>query len=132
MQTQDVQSVHLQELELQLKIKQLEIEAKDKEEGRKFEMARLQLVHEERMKELEMRSFEMQSQSARSHTSSASPRFDVGKNISLVPNFSEKNILSHFERVATTFEWPKDAWTLLLQCVLTGKAQEVYSSLTLN
>ena len=48
MQTQDVQSVHLQELELQFKIKQLEIEAKDKE-GRKFEMARLQLVHEERI-----------------------------------------------------------------------------------
>ena len=55
LQTQDVQSVHLQELELQFKIKQLEIEAKDKEEGRKFEMARLQLVHEERMKILEMR-----------------------------------------------------------------------------
>ena len=49
LQTQDVQSVHLQELELQFKIKQLEIEAKDKEEGRKFEMARLQLVHEERI-----------------------------------------------------------------------------------
>ena len=48
LQTQDVQSVHLQELELQFKIKQLEIEAKDKE-GRKFEMARLQLVHEERI-----------------------------------------------------------------------------------
>ena len=55
LQTQDVQSVHLQELELQFKIKQLEIEAKDREEGRKLEMARLQLVHEERMKELEMR-----------------------------------------------------------------------------
>ena len=55
LQTQDVQSVHLQELELQFKINQLEIEAKDREEGRKLEMARLQLVHEERMKELEMR-----------------------------------------------------------------------------
>ena len=38
----------------------------------------------------------------------------------------------HFECVATTFEWPKAAWTLLLQCVLTGKAQEVYSSLALD
>ena len=75
----------------------------------------------------------MQSQSASSPTSSASPRFDVGKNIS--SSFLGKEVeryFSHFERVATTFEWPKDAWTLLLQCVLTGKAQEVYSSLALD
>lgn len=38
---------------------------------------------------------------------------------------------SHFERVAATFGWPEDVWTLLFQCVLTGKAQEIYSSLTL-
>lgn len=32
----------------------------------------------------------------------------------------------------TTLMWPENVWTLLLQCVLTGKAQETYSSLTLE
>lgn len=61
--------------------------------------------------------------------------FDIGKHIKMVPPFSEKEVekyFSHFERVATSLKWPKDVWTLLLQCVLTGKAQEVYSSLSLE
>lgn len=61
--------------------------------------------------------------------------FDIGKHIKMVPPFSEKEVekyFSHFERVATSLKWPKDVWTLLLQCMLTGKAQEVYSSLSLE
>lgn len=48
----------------------------------KLEMERLRLVHEDKIKELEMRSFETQTQSASSRTSSASPRFDVRRDIS--------------------------------------------------
>ncbi len=36
----------------------------------------------------------------------------------------------HFECVAESLKWPKEFWTLLLQCVLVGSAQEVYSALT--
>lgn len=42
---------------------------------------------------------------------------------SLVPHFSEKHVEKyyfHFEVVAPTLVWPKDVWTLLLQCALTG------------
>lgn len=38
----------------------------------------------------------------------------------------------HFERVATLSKWPKKSWTLLLQSVLVGKAQEAYSALTMR
>ncbi|XP_041966835.1 uncharacterized protein LOC121724378 [Alosa sapidissima] len=51
----------------------------------------------------------------------------------MVPPFSDREVdkyFSHFERVAVTLKWPVEFWTLLLQCVLTGKAQEVYSALT--
>lgn len=34
-----------------------------------------------------------------------------------------------FERAANTLKWPKDVWSLLLQSVLTGKAQDVYASM---
>ncbi|XP_076831223.1 uncharacterized protein LOC143476767 [Brachyhypopomus gauderio] len=37
-----------------------------------------------------------------------------------------------FERVAATLHWPKDMWSLLLQCKLVGKVQEVCSSLTIE
>ena len=61
--------------------------------------------------------------------------FDVCKNIRLVPPFIEKDVekyFSHFERVATTLNWPEDVWPLLLQCIFTGKAQEVFSALGLE
>ena len=60
---------------------------------------------------------------------------DVTKNIRFVPPFIEKDVkkyFSHFERVATTLEWPENVWPLLLQCVFTGKAQEVFSALGLE
>lgn len=37
-----------------------------------------------------------------------------------------------FERVAGKLGWPKDMWALLLQCSLTGKAQEVCSALPIE
>lgn len=68
-------------------------------------------------------------------TSEVSAGFDVSRNICLVPPFREKDVdkyFTHFERVAKSLGWPKCVWTLLLQCVLSGKAQEVYSSLSFD
>ena len=39
---------------------------------------------------------------------------------------------THFERIATTLNWPREMWPLLLQCVFTGKAQEVLSALSID
>ncbi len=49
--------------------------------------------------------------------------FDVYKNIRLVPPFVEKEVekyLYHFEHVVESLKWPKEFWTLLLQCILVG------------
>jgi len=62
-------------------------------------------------------------------------RFDFTKHIRLVPQFLEKDVDKYFsmlENVATTLQWPNDHWTLLLQSVLTGKAQHVYAALCPN
>lgn len=61
--------------------------------------------------------------------------FDINKHIALVPPFRESEVDTYFqvfERLATTLQWPREIWTLLLQCKLVGKAQEVCSSLSLN
>ena len=61
--------------------------------------------------------------------------FDVTRNIRMVPPFNEREIekyFTHFEKVAVTLRWPVEVWTLLLQIVLTGKAQATYSALTMQ
>ena len=52
-----------------------------------------------------------------------------------VPPFQEWEIdkyFLHFEKVATSLEWPKDVWTLLQQSVLVSKAREIYAALSLD
>ena len=61
--------------------------------------------------------------------------FEVSKNIALVPPFREAEVDSYFsafKRVATALKWPKEVWPLLLQSRLSGKAQEVVASLSLE
>ena len=65
----------------------------------------------------------------------SSPNFDVARNIRLVPRFNEREVekyFLHFEKIAESMKWPKDVWSLMLQSVLTGKAQETYSSLSVE
>ena len=61
-----------------------------------------------------------------SQVTSMPAEFDVCKNICLVPPFDERDVDKYFilfESGAFTLKWPKHVWTLLLQCVLSGKAQ---------
>ena len=61
--------------------------------------------------------------------------FDVSRYICMVPPFSELEIevyFAHFERVAIMLQWPVEVWTLLLQTVLSGEAQAVYSALSIQ
>lgn len=49
----------------------------------------------------------------------------------MVPPFNDGDdcYFIMFERAANTLKWPKDVWPLLLQSVLTGKAQDAYASM---
>lgn len=61
--------------------------------------------------------------------------FDVGKHIRLVLPLNEKDVDKYFivsERVVSTLKWPKAMWTLLLQCVLSEKAQKVCASILME
>lgn len=61
--------------------------------------------------------------------------FDVCKYIKLVPPFHESEVDAYFvafERIAGKLRWPNDMWALLLQCSLTGKAQEICTSLPIE
>lgn len=65
-------------------------------------------------------------------TSSVRKGLDVANNIRLIPKFSETDVdtfFSLFERLADVMKWPDTEQSLMLHCVLTGKAQKAYSSL---
>lgn len=56
----------------------------------------------------------------------ASQMFDTAGNLRLVPKFNERDpdtFFILFERIAEARDWPIKERTLLLQCVLTGRAQ---------
>ncbi|XP_023815218.1 uncharacterized protein LOC110015381 [Oryzias latipes] len=112
------------EYELRLQVRRMEIEA-DKEV---------------RLKQLEVEALQHSAaQSSMADTATAlavsngKRGFDVSRNIAMVPTFRESEVDSYFkafERVAIALDWPEDMWSILLQCKLVGKAQEVVSSLS--
>ncbi|XP_070398068.1 uncharacterized protein [Nothobranchius furzeri] len=60
---------------------------------------------------------------------------DISKCLVLVPTFRESEVDSYFatfERLAAALDWPQEVWSTMLQCKLTGKAQEVIASLSLS
>ena len=107
-------------VEAAIKLKQLELE--------------IQLVASKKLdKELEL--FQLKQHSKSNEQSISAKKFDPTKFIRLVPPFKEKDVdkyFAHFEKVADRLEWPKDMRTLLLQSVLVGKAQEVYSTFPID
>ncbi|XP_027128228.1 uncharacterized protein LOC109142602 [Larimichthys crocea] len=118
---------------LELRLKELalqELQLQDRQEERLLKEKQMHLEHERFLKELELKHAAV---SRPSHVELSA--FDAAKNIRLVPPFVEKDVekyFPHFERVATLSKWPEHAWTLLLQSVLVGKAQEAYSALSIE
>lgn len=113
---QDQLALKVKELQGELEIRKLE--GQERERERAFDLKKMEL-------ELAGRRPEGQSPVSPFVVPSEIPQrveqvFDIGKHIRMVPPFSEKELekcFSHFERVATTLKWPKEVWTLLLQCV---------------
>jgi len=133
--------------DLALQIKKLELQAKEHDrvllrereewerekerqmnrERHELELKRLEMEQACRLKEMELKSRE------RGLTDTSD--FDVSRNIRMVPQFREQEVdkfFALFERVANNMKWPKTFWPMLLQCVFVGKAQEAFSSLSVE
>ncbi|CAJ1076939.1 uncharacterized protein LOC118558122 [Xyrichtys novacula] len=127
MTTEDLR-IALQIKEAETRNKQLEVQAKEAE-TRNLHL-RLRVL------ELEKGAFVASTPVSPVDRSSVSaPAFDISKHIALVPPFRESEVDSYFsafERIAAALSWPKEFWSLLLQCKLVGKAQEVCASLSIE
>ena len=113
----------------------LEMEEREKEKQREME-ERIEIEKEKLHFELKMKELELEGKSKSKPLSLDSGKsFDVTKHIRLVPPFQEKEVdkyFLHFEKVAENLKWPREHWTLLLQSVVIGKAQEIYTQLSLE
>ncbi|KAJ8026574.1 hypothetical protein HOLleu_31450 [Holothuria leucospilota] len=146
--------------EIRLKEMEREREREERERERKEREMQMQKEKEERemqmQKEKEEREMQMQMQrekEAREHEfrlkqlelgviKASDPKigldtggFDVSKHVKFVPKFQEDNVekfFNHFEKLGQQLKWPRDKWSILIQSNFTGKAQEVYSALSIE
>ncbi|XP_073807553.1 uncharacterized protein [Danio rerio] len=132
-ETQEKARTHKAELDLKLEIRRLEIEADKQVRLRQLELdAAAKAAMTSPVVSTDVL---MPGQVIKPDVKSSFNQIDVSKQISLVPNFREDEVDSYFtafERIATTLNWPKDIWTVLLQCKLSGKAQEVCATLSVE
>ena len=115
-----------------------EREEREREEREKEREFKLKMAEIENQKEMELKKLEINvtsSQNSVPPPTSARPGFDLAKNIRLVPKFDEQDVdtfFSTFEKFALRLECSTEYWTLMLQSVFVGKAQNVCSELSIE
>ena len=127
LETQALAQQRKEELEAQQRKEELEAQQRKEELEAQQRKEELEAQKEERAlkHEREMRALEHNARRI-AHEESIATKFDLGKNVRLVPPFNESEVdkyFQHFERVAQNLKWPIDQWPLLLQSVLRGKAR---------
>ena len=118
-----------------LELKRLEFQEKEKERESQLRLKELEIRDKELSVQLRLRELEREREPTTPAPVHQVSTFDVSKHIKFVPPFQEKEVdkyFLHFEKIATSLEWPQDSWMLLLQSVLIGKAREVYSGMSIE
>ena len=107
----------------EIELEKIKIQAQMELQRNKMELEKIRIQQETRLREVDLAIRGRKE----SHDS-----FEVTKQARLVPKFEEANVdgyFAHFERTALNLGWPKECWSMLLQTVLTGKAQRAYATL---
>ena len=107
----------------QIELEKIRIQARMELERNRMELEKARIEQEMRLREVDL---------ARKGHEGNHDSFEVTKQARLVPKFDEANVdeyFAHFERIALNLGWPRECWSMLLQTVLTGKAQRAYATL---
>ena len=107
----------------QIELEKIRIQAQMELQRNKMELEKAKIQQETRLREVDL---------AISRREGSHDSFEVTKQARLVPKFEEANVneyFAHFERTALNLGWPRECWSMLLQTVLTGKAQRAYATL---
>ncbi|KAJ8024517.1 hypothetical protein HOLleu_34446 [Holothuria leucospilota] len=125
--------IRLKEMEREMQKEKEEREMQKEKEEREMQMQREEKAreHEFRLKQLELGVIKGSDPKIGLDTGG----FDVSKHVKFVPKFQEDNVekfFNHFEKLGEQLKWPRDKWSILIQSNFTGKAQEVYSALSIE
>ncbi|KAJ8032107.1 hypothetical protein HOLleu_25529 [Holothuria leucospilota] len=115
-------------------LKRLEIEMNKEIRLKEMERER-EREERERKKEKEEREMQKEREEREERERRETRGFDVSKHVKFVPKFQEDNVekfFNHFEKLGEQLKWPRDKWSILIQSNFTGKAQEVYSALSIE
>src|ERR1043165_2384496 len=133
--------IQAEERRLQTEERKAEMQEKlkmeERERVRKAELEKMQAELQEKEKQ---RQYELELKRIEAKVLNPSPEqdkdvFRVASAVKLVPKFDEANIEHYFisfEKAMTIHKFPRDKWTALLHPQLTGKAQQVFSELSLE
>ncbi|KAJ8032032.1 Protein split ends [Holothuria leucospilota] len=121
------------EMQMQKEKEEREMQMQKEKEEREMQMQREEKAreHEFRLKQLELGVIK----GSDPKTGLDTGVFDVSKHVKFVPKFQEDNVekfFNHFEKLGEQLKWPRDKWSILIQSNFTGKAQEVYSALSIE
>ncbi|KAJ8044956.1 hypothetical protein HOLleu_07861 [Holothuria leucospilota] len=114
--------------------REMQMQMQKEKEEREMQMQREKEAreHEFRLKQLELGVIKGSDPKIGLDTGGL---FDVSKHVKFVPKFQEDNVekfFNHFEKLGEQLKWPRDKWSILIQSNFTGKAQEVYSALSIE
>ena len=107
----------------QIELEKARIQAQMELERNRMELEKARIEQEMRLREIDL---------ARNGRRGSHDSFEVAKQARLVPKFEEANVdeySAYFEQTALNLGWPRECWSMLLQTVLTGKAQRAYATL---
>ncbi|KAJ8022706.1 Protein split ends [Holothuria leucospilota] len=137
--------IRLKEMEREREREEREREERERErEEREMQMQKekeereMQMQREEKAREHEFRLKQLELgviKGSDPKTGLDTGVFDVSKHVKFVPKFQEDNVekfFNHFEKLGEQLKWPRDKWSILIQSNFTGKAQEVYSALSIE
>ncbi|KAJ8019716.1 hypothetical protein HOLleu_41408 [Holothuria leucospilota] len=123
------------EMQMQKEKEEREMQMQKEKEEREMQMQMQRekeaREHEFRLKQLELGVIKASDPKIGLDTGG----FDVSKHVKFVPKFQEDNVekfFNHFEKLGEQLKWPRDKWSILIQSNFTGKAQEVYSALSIE
>ncbi|KAJ8031844.1 hypothetical protein HOLleu_25178 [Holothuria leucospilota] len=123
--------IRLKEIEREKEKEEKEMQWKREKEEREMQREKEAREHEFRLKQLELGVIKASDPKIGLDTGG----FDVSKHVKFVPKFQEDNVekfFNHFEKLGEQLKWPRDKWSILIQSNFTGKAQEVYSALSIE
>uniref|UniRef100_UPI00358E9720 uncharacterized protein n=1 Tax=Myxine glutinosa TaxID=7769 RepID=UPI00358E9720 len=109
--------------------------AEERRAERELKERDMECQREIKLKELELMRERGEVASMPAGSTTSQNTWDVGKHVRLVPLFNEKEVAKfflHFEKVAQMLKWPVESWTMLVQSVLVGKAQDIFSALPID